>query len=233
MQGTHHNPPFHDISPSPCRGFFFVLFDPIHAIRSLYLHTHTHMQATHIRTSDMYSSERIPVIIHSGDRDVMTVLGRRWWSTRTPSTPGGSRKVSRLSPTSHSSTSQLLVHSHIVTVRLTTSPSHFTLRDRTPRTIRTRLIPCACLVLPINAGLRLANGRTGTVARVLLLLMPRRLPLPSSRHRLRGMTTTMTRGMDINETRGGMNLERGRGTGMTTIGGGRGRVDLCLHLLLG
>lgn len=114
-----------------------------------------------------------------------------------------------------------------------TEPLPFTLTDRTPRTFRTRLIPCACLVLPINAGLRLANGRTGTVARVLLLLMPRRLPLPSSRQRLRGMTTTMTRDMGINETRGGMNLERGKGTGMTTIVGGRGRVDLRLHLPLG
>jgi hypothetical protein len=44
---------------------------------------------------------------------------------------------------------------------------------------------------------------------------------------------TTTRDMGINETRGGMNPERGRGTGMTTIGGGRGRVDLRLHLLLG
>lgn len=158
----------------------------------------------------------------------------------TSSTFVGSRRVSRLSALSNFSaraaTSQLLVHSSLESSLQSvdpTSPSHFTLPDRTPRIFRTRLIPCACLVLPINAGLRLANGRTGTVARVLLLLMPRRLPLPSSRHRLRGMTTTMTRGMDINETRGGMNLERGRGTGMTTIGGGRGRVDLRLHLLLG
>lgn len=113
-----------------------------------------------------------------------------------------------------------------------TEPLSFTPANCSRRTLRKRLILCACLVLPINAGLRLANGRTGTVARV-LLLMPRRLPLPSSRQRLRGMTTTMTRDMGINETRGGMNLERGKGTGMTTIVGGRGRVDLRLDLPLG
>lgn len=76
--------------------FLFCPFRP-DSCHSISVTTHTHMQATHIRTSCMYPSERIPVLIRSGDREVMTVLGRRWWSTRTlPRHLGGSRKVSRL-----------------------------------------------------------------------------------------------------------------------------------------
>lgn len=82
-----------------------------------------------------------------------------------------------------------------------------------PSLIITLLDPSvACLVLPINAGPRLANGRTGIVVQARVLL---RTPL---RPRL------TIHGMGINGTRGGMNLLQ---AGMRMRGiGGRGPGDL-------